>query len=85
MIVSGSMVALKGHHRFPMIVQGLVTSEGARAEWKEMHKQRMRAAASGAVPPDYPPADAARCVWLGTNGQPYEATYPLEILEEIDE
>lgn len=84
MIARGSMVALKGHHNFSMVVKLLVSSDDARDKWREIHAERIRALQSGGLKPDYPPHDTAVTAWLGTNGQPYEATYPLEILEEID-
>lgn len=69
MIGAGSMVALKGHHLFPMVVKNLTYDP------------------SPSLPPpgsERPPHNAARCIWLGANGQPYEAVYPLEILEQVD-
>jgi hypothetical protein len=81
------MVALKGHHRVPMVVQRLGYSEEGYRDFKAAQRVDMASllqdSARGEV--EYPKQDLAVVVWLDANAVPQERTYPLEILEELDD
>ena len=94
MIARGSMVALKGHHRVPMVVAKLHAMVTIKMNWsgEALRAARMEVfrRAMEKEPPadeDVPAEDAeehVEVVWLDAHGKPQRQVYPISLLEEID-